>query len=210
MFQFKAKVIQFWKKRSKVIVAFAVGFLLWPLAGSVRDRLYNRFLEPADYSLAVELCAPIGIMQGEFISESTGKHFPTPATFIPTPFNLLLKNDGARYLDDNEFLVLFSKDESHSEVADKTDLKVTKILLASRSPLDQAGVSAKVFDNQLRVTAKRFNPGDFIYAEGVVSRPVSVEVFSRSVGLSRHETRGAAGCPIFPQNLGKIYVFFNQ
>jgi hypothetical protein len=211
MDRIKTKVIEIWRRwRTTFVSTILLSFLMVPLVVNLRDRLYKRIIDPSDYALSVIVCAPILVESGDLISQNTGQKIAVPPSFIPTPFSVLLRNDGSRFLEDNEFLIIFSKDDSHPEVSDATEPTITDIVLASRSPLDRSGVSAKFNNNQLRISAKRLNPGDFIYGEGTVSRPISVDVFSRSIGLTAHETRGPAECPILSIDLGNVFAFFTQ
>jgi hypothetical protein len=173
----------------------------------VRDTVYKRIVDDADYSLSVYVCTPIVVLNDTII-HAAGKRYPSPPTFMPSEFQIVLKHNGYRHLEDNEFLILINKDDSHPEVADSSEVKISGALLGSKSPLDQ--YNAELSNNSILVSAKRMNPGDFIFAEGVASRPVSVDIFSRSVGLTTHQKRGAAECAVWPQSLDDVYVFFRQ
>jgi hypothetical protein len=183
-----------------------LSFLL-PLSILVRDTIYKHIIDDADYSLSVYVCAPI-VVEHDSVIDAAGKRYTFPPAFMPSVFQIVLKNNGSRHLEDNEFLIRINKDDSHPEVANSSEVKITDTLLGSKSPLDQ--YNAELSYNSIRVSAKRMNPGDFIFAEGVASRPVSVDVFSRSVGLTTHQKRGAAECSVWPQKLDDVYVFFSQ
>jgi hypothetical protein len=205
----KTRVAALWTAWKEILVgSVLLSFFLYPLFGVIRDKVYKHFVDPADYYLSVFVCAPIAVAYPEII-DSAGKRHHLRPTFMETPFDIVIRNDGARHLEDNAFLIFLKKDNSHPEVGDDSDLQISNLLAGSRSPLD--AYEAELSDKTIRLSAKTMNSGDFIYVGGISSRPLAVEVFSKSVGLTSRDTWGAARCPIFlPVNVGDVFVFFKQ
>jgi hypothetical protein len=208
-FRLAFKRIQVLWIRHPFVGSIVLSFFFVPLFAMARDKLYKTIIEPPEYFLSVYVCAPVNVLR-HWIVDAEGQNHPLPPAFLPTTFHILLKNDGARHLEDNEFLIVLKKDISISEVKDSSDLSVSKLFAASRSPLDQPAYTAEFSANMLKLSAKRMNPGDFILVEGDTNRPVMATVFSRSVGLTQNESRGAASCSLFSVHLGNAYVFFRQ
>jgi hypothetical protein len=185
-----------WKE--SVIGAVVLTFILVPLVTLVRDRSFKWFLETPDYALSVFVCAPLATVEA-WIEDSQGNKYPVPDAKAPSPFSISIQNSGTKHLDDSEFIILFrSKTKG---------MKILNLTLASRSPLDKDSYSATFEEQVIRVTAKRINSDDFIYAQGHADAPITIEVFSRSIGLSTSESR-APGCGFIKPSIDRAYVFF--
>lgn len=200
--------------RAPALAAFAtlaLSFIFLPLLGNVRDRIFKIILDRPNYSLSLYVCAPVGILRNKF-TDSSGKDFPLPSTFMPTHFQVLIKNDGVSQLDDNALLVTFDKDRtSQFDVVDDSKLKITNILIASRSPLDQSDYKAQFSENKIRISSSRLNPADFILVEGDTNRPIVMSLFAKSRGLTLKAQKGPAECSILSQgSLGEVYLFFRS
>jgi hypothetical protein len=86
---------------------------------------------------------------------------------------------------------------------------VGKITQRRTPSLDKSSYTASLESRIIRLAAKRMNPDDFIYAGGFADAPITIEVFSRSTGLSTSETR-APGCGFWKPSIDKMYVFFEK
>lgn len=203
--------LQSWWTQWRIAVGSSaiVIFLVVPFGIAVRDRVYKSFFDTPEYSLSVYVCIPVGVLRHEII-DSTGKRFPLPPAFLPTPFQVLIQNNGSRHLEAGEILVQLNKDNSDRGISDKSELTMSDVLLASNSPLDQAIYNATPSHNSVKITAKRMNPSDFILFEGILNRPANVDVFFRAVGLTAHEKKGVADCGYFSKNIGDAFIFFRE
>jgi hypothetical protein len=191
-----------WKQNAKenVVIAVLLTFLLLPFAVAARDKALKWLLETPDNAFSVYVCAPLGKVEA-WIEDSQGKKHSIPNAKFPNPFDVVIQNSGAKHIDDNEFLILFRSETS--------DMEIQNISIGSRSPLDKSSYTASVEGNIIRVSSKRMNPGDFVYAGGIADAPINIEVFSRSTGLSTSNSR-APGCGFWKPSIDKVYVFFES
>jgi hypothetical protein len=187
-----------------------LSFIFLPFLNTVREKIFRFVLDRPNYSLSIFVCAPVGILRNKLI-DSSGKEFPLPPSYIPTHFQILIKNDGANQLEDIEFLLVFENNNDHRDVIDDSKLDIRNIILASRSPLDKSVYQAQFSENIIRISSSRLNPDDFILAEGETNRPIDTKFFAKSKGLTLQTRKGPAECGIFSQgSLGQVYLFFQS
>jgi hypothetical protein len=183
-------------------LVFLAGGIVVPFVAS---RLLGRswdWLFP-EYAVSVDICVVRSVITGAFVGEQTGQRLELTPEERPSPFTFLIKNTGDKYLDDANFLILFTG------LAPRTEIEHVEI--GSGSPLDKAFYKASRDDNVIRVTAKRMNPGDFIFGDGVASGGVVVEVFSSSVGLTTRARGAPAECALWrPRQPTEVFLLLRE
>jgi hypothetical protein len=153
--------------------------------------------------VSVDICVPLNIITSELVNHETGERIKLPPQKAPTRFTFLIRNTGDKHLVDIDFLIFFAVFSPAT--------KINSVTLGSRSPLDESLYKATRTDNIIRVTAKRMNPGDFIFGDGLASGRIAVEVFSSSAGLTTHALGGPAECAIWrPRQPREAFTFFDE